>query len=127
MPDPDSIRSHKMNEALDVFADWLRASDGRGDFEQLCSSRPELAEELRRLHSVFQLAQAAATSRSFYQTLREHFGDADEVTVKLEEGPAPAAQFVVPPSGGPAHEPAQAATASQGDRYALENEVARGG
>jgi len=138
MPGSESNQTDRLQEALNVFTDWLRARDGRANFEALCAGRAELADELRQLHSGFQLAQAVATSRSFHQTLREQFGNAEEITVKLEEGFAPAPRgesFAgsqttglsqgVPPSGGPPSGPAQAGTPSA--RYALQGEVARGG
>jgi len=34
-----------MNDALNVFTDWLRARDGRANFETLCAGRTELADE----------------------------------------------------------------------------------
>src|SRR5436190_21500686 len=90
MPDSESNQTGRLQDALNVFTDWLRARDASASFESLCARRAELADELRRLHSTFQLAQAVASSRSFHQTLREQFGNAEEITVKLEEGFAPA-------------------------------------
>ncbi len=55
--------------------------------------------------------------------LEKSFGDAEKITVKLEEGTSLAAS----PSGGPTSEPAKAETSSQTPRYTLEDEVARGG
>ncbi len=149
MPDSEFKSPDPMTQALDVFTDWSRARtpNGLANFERLCAAHPDLGDELRRLHSVFQLAHAAASSRSFQDTLRAQFGDADEVTVKLEEGLAPLAQgessasnqtlaasFGVTPTDGQAREPAgvpclpdRQGTPGQASRYTLEDEVARGG
>ena len=125
MRDSAPISNEKMRLAVEALTQWLHAGReyGSGEFEQLCVEHADLALELRKLHPLFQLAQAASTSRSFQQTLRDQFGDDAEVTVKLEE----AAPLVVPPSGGQSHEPAKAGTTSKAGRYALEDEVARGG
>ncbi|PYI80235.1 MAG: hypothetical protein DME26_21960, partial [Verrucomicrobia bacterium] len=115
----------KVGAVSEIFAAWLqeRQAGGRRDFESICASHPESAQALQAVYSAFQLGQAAATSRSFQQTLREQFGDEAEVTVKLEEG----VPLGVPPSGSPVRELAKAVTPSQGSRYSLEDEVARGG
>jgi hypothetical protein len=113
-----------LRAALKVFTEFVRArpeSDRGHNFEKLCADHPALASELHQLHSIVQFAQAAASSRSFQQSLREQFGEDVEVTVKLEEG-TPSG---LPPSGVPAVEPAKAGTPNL--RYALEGEVARGG
>jgi len=137
MPGSESNPTNRLQDALNVFTDWLRARDGSANFEALCAGHAKLADELRRLHSAFQLAQTVASSRSFHQTLPEQFGNAEEITVKLEEGFAPAprgegseggqtaalSQGV--PLSGPPRGPAQAGTPSA--RYALEGELARGG
>src|SRR5437773_4290545 len=136
MPGSESNPTDLWQNALNVFTDWLRAREQRANVEALCAGRADLADELRQLHSAFQLAQAVASSRSFHQTLREQFGNAEEITVKLEEGFAPAprgegfaggqtalSQGV--PLSGPPRGPAQAGTPTA--RYALEGEVARGG
>ena len=138
MPGSESNPTDLWQNALNVFTDWLRAREQRANVEALCAGRADLADELRQLHSAFQLAQAVASSRSFHQTLREQFGNAEEFTVKLEVGFASAPRGEssaggqttaltqgVPPSGGPPTGPAQAGTPSA--RYALEGEVARGG
>ena len=111
-----------LRAALKVFTEFVRArpeSNRSHNFEKLCAEHPALASELHQLHSIVQLAQAAACSRSFQQSLREQFGEEAEVTVKLDE--VVGASF----SGSPANDSAKAEATST--RYALEGEVARGG
>src|SRR6266511_1965311 len=86
MPGSESNPTNRLQDALNVFTDWLRARDGSANFEALCAGHAELADELRRLHSAFQLAQTVVSSRSLQQTLRDQFGEDAEVTVKLEDG-----------------------------------------
>ncbi len=125
MPDSEAHRPQKLEEALKAFEEYLRSgrAEAGAGFEDLCARRPDLTEELRRLQSVSQLAQAAFSSRSFQEALREEFGDGAELTVELEEGSAPPADGKSG-ANGPA---AAAGTLGQGRRYSLENEVARGG
>ena len=73
MPGSESNPTNRLQDALNVFTDWLRARDGSANFEALCAGHAKLADELRRLHSAFQLAQTAARSLSFHETLREQF------------------------------------------------------
>src|SRR5262245_43522297 len=96
----------KFHGALAIFTDWAgtQRTEGPLPFEQLCAAHPELAEPLRRLHSVYQLGGAAARTRSFHQSLCEQFGDETEVMVKLEDGGADEGAFGLPPSAGPARE-----------------------
>src|SRR5262249_35718773 len=94
MAENHDIAKAKQRDASEIFATWLRS--GAGDFEKLCNKHLERAGELRKLHAAFELGRAAATSRSFHQMLEKSFGDAEEITVKLEE----AASLVVPPSDG---------------------------
>src|SRR5260221_6893786 len=123
MPSPGTT-SDEVRAAHEIFAGWLRQrqTSGPTDFESLLAAHPDWAQELQALHSFFQLGQAAATSNSFLQTLRDQFGDDAEVTVKLDEG----APFAAPTVDGPAGQPAGTGTTSA-TRYALEGEVARGG
>src|SRR6266545_5550506 len=125
MPYPEAHRPEKLEAALEAFEECLRSgrAGGGAGFEELCARRPDLTEELRKLQSVFQLAQAALSSRSFQEALREEFGDLAELTVEIEEGSAPPPRGDSDPSG-PA---AAAGTSGQGRRYSIENEVARGG
>jgi len=87
MPDSDASRPEKLQAALEVFNELLRLgpTDGGASFDDLCASRPDLTEELRKLRSVVQLGQAALASRSFKEILREEFGDLAELTVELAE------------------------------------------
>src|SRR6266498_4291400 len=105
MPNFD-YSSEKIRQAREAFAGWLRER-GAKDFEDLCTLHPDLRAELQAINSVFQLGQAAATSRTFHETLREQFGDATEVMLQLEEA------GVVSPSGGTTREPAKARATSQ--------------
>jgi serine/threonine-protein kinase len=117
--------SDQLRRARDVFAGWLR-EQGFGeakDFEDLCALHPELRSELQSLHAAFELGQAAASSRTLHDTLREQFGEVDEVTVQLEEAGSPE----LPSSGDPKLGPTVARTSNQNARYTLEDEVARGG
>src|SRR5262245_47866928 len=113
--------SDKLRKARDVFAGWLHEgfSGGAKDFETLCALHPELTSELQSIHSAFELGQAAASSRTLHDTLRQQFGDVEEVTVRLEE----AVSSGVPTSGGPRIGPAAAGTSNRPTRYALEDEV----
>src|SRR5882672_4854259 len=116
MPNPQHA-SDEVRGAREVFTAWIRErqSGGGKDFEILLAAHPDLAHELQALNSIFRLGQAAATSRSFNQTLREQFGDDAEVTVKLEDAVG------VPPSGASVRGPAEARTPAQTGRYALED------
>src|SRR5262245_61853467 len=100
---PDSS-SEKLRHARDIFAGWLRERDlgGAKDFEDLCASHPRLTAELQSMRSAFELGQAAASSRTLHDTLRERFGEVEEVTVRLDE----AASSEVSASDGPKDEPA---------------------
>src|SRR5262245_9628141 len=120
MPSADDQAEQGCNDVQAIYSQWLREPAG-ADFETLCAAHRHLETELRKLHSLVQLAQSAATSGSFHQTLREQFGDDAEVTVKLGEG----ASTVLPPSGTRACEPSKAGAPNT--RYSLEGEVARGG
>jgi WD40 repeat protein/serine/threonine protein kinase len=124
MADPGSKSSEPMRQAAELWTRWLR--DGRGGdalaLDRLCAERPELASELRALHAVTQMAQAAARSRSFEDALRDQFGDDAELTVKLEA----AAPGAVAAGEGAQSAPPPAETPNAA-RYALEGEVARGG
>ncbi len=121
MPDPAPNPKEKLRSALEAMNLWLREHRTKesADFGKLCAAHAEVASELQELLSLVQIAQAAATSRSFQQTVREQFGEDAEVTVKLEDG------FGVPPSGGVPTGRPEGGTPSS--RYALEEEVARGG
>jgi WD40 repeat protein/serine/threonine protein kinase len=118
-------RSDKLRNARDVFTGWLRERGlaGAHDLENLCALHPELTSELQSLYSAFQLGHAAASSRALHETLREQFGDVEEVTVQLEEAVSPA----VPVSSVPSIGVAAAGSSNRTARYALEEEVARGG
>jgi hypothetical protein len=125
MPDPEGRLPEKLQaarEAFDAFLSRARAEVGAG-FEDLCAKHPDLTEELRKLRSVSQLAQAAFSSRSFQEALREEFGDGAELTVELDEGSAPPADG----ESGANGPPSAAGTPGHGRRYSLENEVDRGG
>jgi len=64
MPSPDDTSKSRQQDATDVFAAWLRDAKASGDedFERLSADRPEMAGELRKLYSAFQLGRAAASS-----------------------------------------------------------------
>jgi hypothetical protein len=64
MPDPEGRLPEKLQAAREAFDEFLsreRAEAGAG-FEDLCARHPDLTEELRKLRSVSQLAQAAFPS-----------------------------------------------------------------
>src|SRR5437870_5654401 len=126
MLDAEPGNPSRLKDASEVFRAWLegRQAAAAVTVEQLCVAHPGLVDELRQRHAVFQWGQAAAVSRSFQESLREQFGDAEQVTVKLEEPFAPeAASFGAPPSCGPEAQPAKAGTPSQAGRYAVDDEV----
>ena len=126
MPNSEERTTDKLRDAQACFSAWIKQRQAGGDdgFEKLCAEHPDVAHELRQLHSAFHLGQAAVASRSFHQTLREQFGEDAEVTVKLEVGAADRAeaQTIVEAAPGAASSPAPGAS-----RYTLEDEVARGG
>src|SRR5437870_5724843 len=104
MLDAEPGNPSRLKDASEVFHAWLegRQAAAAVTLQQLCVEHPDLVDELRQLHAVFQWGQAAAVSRYFQESLREQFGDAEQVTVKLEEPFAPeAVSFGVSPSGGP--------------------------
>jgi hypothetical protein len=129
MPEPALAPEAKRRRAAELVAQALRAdTEPGGHLDQLCAAHPELAEEFRSLEPLLRLAQSAAASRSFQQSLREQFGDDAEVTVRLEEG------LGVAPSGGAVaftERPVTSKPPPEGGapnpRYALEGEVGRGG
>jgi eukaryotic-like serine/threonine-protein kinase len=122
MTDTSADRPDKLQAALYAFDEFLRSGKARdrAGFEDLCSRRPDLGDELRKLQSVFQLGRAAVTSRLFRDAIHEEFRDLGEMTVELEDE--------APPRSAPASETAAAAAPIGNDRrYALEEEIARGG
>jgi WD40 repeat protein/serine/threonine protein kinase len=125
---PMSVFDHssdKLRNARDVFAGWLRewGSGGTKDFEELCALHPGLVPELQSIHSAFKLGQAVASSRSLRDTLGEQFGEAEELTVRLEEWPSSGDL----PSGDRTIGPVAADGSNRTGRYALEDEIARDG
>src|SRR5262245_14991434 len=106
MPDSASDPNGELRLAVKVLTQWLQSGrrPGGEGFDKLCAEHPELALELQELHSLVRIVQAVATSRSFQQTVREHYGEDAEVTVKLEDG------FGVPPSASPVREPLEGGT-----------------
>src|SRR5262245_58682106 len=118
MPNSDARRPEKLQAALEAFEEYLRAAraEAGSGFDDLCARHPELTEELRKLQSITQLAQAALSSRSFQESLREQLGDLSQLTIGLEEEAEPSA-----PS------PAAAGPSERGRRYSVESELARGG
>ena len=136
MPESANKTGDAFAEAVAAYEALLRErhSDFRKTLEELCRQRPQIADELQKLHSVFQLAQAATISPALHQSVRDLFGDDAEVTLTLDDaGPLAEDQATViasaevSPSGGPGGGPAEAGTPNRADRYALEGEVARGG
>ena len=85
MPDPEARRTEKPQAALEVFDAYLRSArtEAGAGFEELCARHPNLTEELRKLRSITQLAQAALASRSFQESLRDQLGDLGELTIEL--------------------------------------------
>src|SRR6185503_14558343 len=124
MPGPEAHRPEKLGAAFEALEKSLRSGPGAAGarFDDLCASHPEFDEELRRIQAVFQLAQAALSSRSLREVLRQQFGDDSELTVELAEESVP----TVLPGAGPDGPAAAAASPGRG-RYSVENEVARGG
>jgi hypothetical protein len=125
MSAPEARRPEKLQAALDALGEYLRSAraDGGSGFEELCARHPDLTEELRKLQSVSQLALAALSSRSFQQSLREQMGDHAELTIELDEGSAPRP----PGEGVPSRSPAASGSSGLGQRYSIEDELARGG
>jgi hypothetical protein len=125
MPGPEARRPEKFEAALEAIEGPLRSGRAGADacFDQLCARHPDLKEELRKIQSVFQLAQAAASSRSLQEALREELGDLAELTVELAEESAPPAR----PESARNKPPAAAGMSGPCRRYSVENEVARGG
>src|SRR5688572_3812624 len=122
MTDTRADPPDKLEAALEAFDDFLRSGGTLESvgFEDLCARRSDLRDELRRLQSVFQLGSAAVTSRLFRAVIREEFRDLGTMTVELEEDHRP------PSAADSAPAPATASGAL-GDRYTMENEIARGG
>ena len=116
MTDTRADPPDKLEAALEAFDEFLRSGGAResAGFEDLCARRSDLRDELRRLQSVFQLGRAAVTSRLFREVIREEFRDLATMTVELEEDHRS-------PSTS------NSAAGQPGDRYTLENEIARGG
>jgi formylglycine-generating enzyme required for sulfatase activity/serine/threonine protein kinase len=111
-----------------LFGDWLaqRAGSGEDDLEALCRAHPEHAERLREMKRACELllaclpAQAAGgAAESFGERLeRAHGPDLDpEISLDPSPASAPAADLV--------GELSQRRLAAS--RYALEDELARGG
>src|SRR5438477_8089225 len=74
-------------DAHAVYATWLRthpAYDNAG-FDQLCVDHPALANDLRKLDELAELAKSLVRSPPFQQSLRECFGEEAEVNLTLDE------------------------------------------
>ena len=78
-------RTNKFESAREVYAAFLRDErEGKGiSLDALCDLHPEIAADLRKLNAGYQLGRSASLSRSFHESIREHFGDVPEVTVAL--------------------------------------------
>jgi WD40 repeat protein/serine/threonine protein kinase len=101
-------RLHRAREAYAAYVGRLERGEKKS-FEDLCAEQPGAEEELRTLHSVFELGRSFAGSRS----IREGLGVADEITVSLEGSSTDA-------GNAPAFTDSNA-------RYELLGEVTRGG
>src|SRR5204863_2099993 len=73
--------------AAEVYRLFLQntPANNEDDFEGLCVAHPDLADQLRRLHSVARLAQSLAGSVAFRHALREVFGEEPQVKLRLDE------------------------------------------
>jgi WD40 repeat protein/serine/threonine protein kinase len=121
MQSPESREAARLNQARDLFADWLRRPAARQSFEQLCADHADLAAELERFHIGFRLAQTVTGSEPFQETLHAQFGDALEVTVQLEEEAGQEG-----PGSGADHVSLRGVIIAN-PRYTIQDELARGG
>ncbi len=112
----------RLRQAQEAYSGYLRdrRKGGDVDFQEFCREHSGLEEELRALHEVGQLARATASSRSFHDSMRERFPDADELTFSL----TPDATLA---SGPPPPEEIALPRRAEEGRYVLEGVVARGG
>ena len=117
----DTDQSHdNVRRAWALLRDRLSGGckDVSGTIQDLCTSYPDLESVLKALETAFRAGQAAAGSRSFHAYVRDQLGDAaDELTVVLDSG----SDNQSPRAAG------ATITQQDSDRYAVQDEVARGG
>ena len=129
----DSEQPNEFRNAQEAYAAFVREQQAGADvtLESFCDRHPELAEDLKKLDAGYRLGLEATRSRSFHQSVREHFGDVPEVTIALM--PDGNAEVTADYSPGPASgslTDLKASNLTEGEsfgRYDVEDEVARGG
>ena len=123
-----SGRDQPMSEAAGAYVSYLARLD-RGeqlDFEAFCSERSDLAEDLRRLHSIFLKLQEGLPGASLSARLRERYGSQADPEIALAG--ADEANEVEPASNFSSHVLGRLAERKGAfGRYALKGEIDRGG
>ena len=86
MASRDEKSEDSLSDAKNAYSEYLRQqSEGKPvDFDGFCAQHPTLEGSLRSIHECVQLGRSLATSRSFHQSVRERFGDLEDVTILLE-------------------------------------------
>ena len=123
MSTSDQERSDHQSAAQDLFLRYVKEvrSGGTQAFEALCDEHPDQASYLREMHSIYKLGAALASSQSFHESVRERFGDIDEITLSVEEDSSFDATVATHADEG------SLTRTYDTSRYALEGEIARGG
>ena len=115
--------SGAQSEAQDLFLRYVKKarSGGTQAFQALCEEHPEQADYLRELHSIYKLGAALASSQSFHESLRQRYGDINEITLSVDEDSSVDATVATQVDEGFRQRTYDTS------RYRLEGEIARGG